>query len=142
MRAIRHSGIGVRDMELMIKFYRDVLGFEIFKEAMESGKFIETILNIPGCVVRTVKMKADEGNLIELLDFGRFSKENETRNMNNYGLTHIAFEVEDVNDLHTKLKGRGIEFNSEPQVSPDGYAKVAFCRDPEGNLIELVEILK
>lgn len=35
-----------------------------------------------------------------------------------------------------------IEFISPPQVSPDSYAKVAFCQAPEGTYIELVELLK
>ena len=34
-----------------------------------------------------------------------------------------------------------IQFNSSPQISPDGYAKVVFCRAPEGTMIELVEVL-
>ena len=35
----------------------------------------------------------------------------------------------------------GIEFISNPKISPDGYAKVAFCKAPEGTFIELVELL-
>jgi hypothetical protein len=29
---------------------------------------------------------------------------------------------------------------TEPRVSPDGRVKVVFCRDPEGNVIEVVSI--
>ena len=35
----------------------------------------------------------------------------------------------------------GVVFNAPPQRSPDGGAKVTFCRDPEGNLLELVEVI-
>ena len=39
------------------------------------------------------------------------------------------------------LTEEGIEFNYPPQTSPDGKVKVAFCRDPDGTLIEMVEEL-
>jgi hypothetical protein len=35
----------------------------------------------------------------------------------------------------------GIDFNAPPQQAPDGGAKVTFCCDPEGNFLELVEVL-
>ena len=42
----------------------------------------------------------------------------------------------------SKIDLYGIEFNAPPQDSPDGYAKVTFCRGPENLLIELVEQIK
>jgi len=35
----------------------------------------------------------------------------------------------------------GVEFICPPEKSPNGFAKVTFCTDPEGNYIELVQIL-
>ncbi len=40
-----------------------------------------------------------------------------------------------------KLKAEGIHFHAPPTVSPDGGAKVTYCHDSEGVMIELVEIL-
>ncbi|HJO63248.1 MAG TPA: VOC family protein, partial [Desulfobacterales bacterium] len=57
------------------------------------------------------------------------------------GITHIAFTVEDIEQVYKRLVQSGITFLSTPQSSPDGYAKVAFCRAPEGTFIELVEEL-
>ena len=36
----------------------------------------------------------------------------------------------------------GIEFNAPPIFSADRGAKVTYCRDPEGVIVELVEIVK
>ena len=57
------------------------------------------------------------------------------------GIAHIAFTVDDVNAAYDRLKNEGVSFISAPKVSPDGYAKVAFCRAPEGTFVELVEVL-
>jgi hypothetical protein len=46
-----------------------------------------------------------------------------------------------LNAEYNRLKDEGVSFNSPPQLSPDGYAKVTFCRAPEGTFIELVEVL-
>ena len=40
---------------------------------------------------------------------------------------------------HEKLIGIGIEFINEPKLNPEKTAKVAFCKDFEGNLLELVQ---
>ena len=37
---IRHTGIVVSDMEKSLKFYRDLLGFKIRKDMVESGDYI------------------------------------------------------------------------------------------------------
>ena len=39
------------------------------------------------------------------------------------------------------IKQSGIKFNAPPQLSPDGYAKVTFCFDPDGTPVELVQVL-
>ncbi len=59
-----------------------------------------------------------------------------------FGFTLIAFTVDDLDREYERLRAAGVAFNARPQTSPDGYAKVTFCRDPEGNLIELVEVLR
>ena len=45
-------------------------------------------------------------------------------------------------ETYNRLVEAGVYFNSPPQLSPDGFAKVTFCKDPDGSLIELVEELR
>ena len=44
--------------------------------------------------------------------------------------------------IYLDLLELGLKFNKNPQRSPDGKAKVCFCRDYDGTLIELVEELE
>lgn len=143
MKAIRHFGIVVEDIEKSLHFYRDLLGLEIKRDIQEEGEFIDTILGLKGVKVRTVKMISDNGDtLVELLEYASHKgKKRENYQIFDLGASHVAFTVGSVQKEYKILKEEGIIFTCEPQVSPDGKAKVAFCYDPDGVPVELVEEL-
>ena len=144
MKNIRHFGIVVTEMEKSLHFYKDLLGLKIKVDALEEGPFIDAISGLKNVKVRTVKMFADEGNtLIELLCY-ESHKRRERRENNeipNIGASHPAFTVNNIDYEYNKLKENGVKFNCSPQISPNGKAKVTFCEDPDGVLVELVEEL-
>ena len=143
MKAIRHAGIVVSDLDKALCFYRDLLGLKIIKKMEESGDYIDNISGFKGIKVTTVKMAADDGNLIELLHYKSHHRMALLRkDICEIGISHVAFTVGDIDKEYLKLKKAGIEFNHAPQISPDGYAKVTFCRDYDNNLVELVEVLR
>lgn len=142
MKAIRHTGIVVSDLEKALYFYRDILGLKIQREMFETGRYIDKLSNLNSVTVKTIKMAADDGNLIELLYYESHPRKPTKRDICDLGCSHIAFTVENLDYEYKRLKRIGIKFNCAPQVSPDGKAKVTFCCDPEGNLIELVEEIK
>jgi len=145
MKAIRHFGIVVTDAEKSLHFYVDLLGLKMQRDMQEEGPFIDSISGLKNVKVRTMKMSAADGNLIELIYYtsdGHVRKNQGKKDICEIGASHAAFTVENVDDEYEKLKKAGVEFNCPPQISVDGMAKVAFCRDPDGVLIELVQMLK
>ena len=143
IKNVRHFGVVVTNMQKSLQFYRDLLGLDIQRELHESGKFLDNMLNMKNVNVHTVKMSVSDGTtLVELLEFESHPKSLQNNvEVSNIGASHLAFTVYDLHDTYTKLKNTGIKFNAPPQNSPDGYAKVTFCYDPDGTPIELVEIL-
>ena len=141
IKAIRHTGIVVSDLDKSLHFYRDLLGFEIVKDKLESGNYIDSVLSLKNASVRTIKMKAPDGNLIELLYFKSHPKKPKNMEIYRIGTSHVAFTVIDLEKCYEILLNSGVKFNAQPQLSPDGYAKVTFCHDPDGTLIELVQVL-
>ena len=139
---IRHVGIVVSNLEESLRFYTQKMGFVVSKRMDESGSFIDKILGFGNLKVTTVKMTLNEGQMIELLDFKSHKTKPGPRSINDIGPTHIAFTVSSVDDIYEEFSRDGVEFISTPVISPDGYAKVAFCKAPEGTYIELVELLK
>ena len=141
IKDIRHTGIVVIDLEASLYFYRDLLGFQVAKQMEEAGDYIDNISSLRNVKVTTVKLASPSGQMIELLKYHSHPTEQMMREICEIGISHIAFTVDDLDIEHERLKDKGIKFKSPPQLSPDGYAKVTFCRAPEGTLIELVEVL-
>lgn len=142
IRAVRHTGIVVSDMDRALCFYRDLLGLDVVSDQYEQGGFIEEVLAMPRVKVRTVKLAATKGStLIELLHFGPASSADGAGNLCRLGPTHAALTVEGLDALHARLSAEGVRFLSRPRTSPDGDVCVAFCSDPDGTMLELVEPL-
>ena len=142
-RAVRHVGIAVKKIDDILPFYRDLLGMKLVKRTDEPSAFVSRLLEIHGCRLVTVKLSTDEGKtLIELLEFAsHHGNDTALPELTGPGITHIALTVRDLDGLYRKLTRAGTLFISPPLKSPDGLARVAFCRDPAGNYLELVEEL-
>jgi lactoylglutathione lyase len=141
IRNIRHTGVVVSNLEQSIDFYVNVLGFKIVKKAIESNSFIDKILGFKDAKVTTIKMITPQEEMIELLYFHTLKGNANGTQLVDYGLTHFAITVDNIQEVWSKLIDRGVNFISPPELSPDGYAKVAFCQDPEGVFIEIVQVL-
>lgn len=138
--SIRHFGIVVKDLEDSLFFYENLLGFKVFKKMKESGPEISTFLGINNVEVTTVKMKNQFNQMIELLSYTKQTNNNDVV-INQLGPTHVALSVSNLDDLYQNFKNQNIEFISSPIITNDKFAKVAFCKAPEGTFIELVEEL-
>ena len=118
-------GLFVNDMATMIRFYRDVLGFEI-KES-------ENALN-----VYLVK----NGTLFMLYERKNFEKMTNRKYEYLNGLNghfEIALYVdtfEEVDSEYAKAVEKGAQSVLEPTTEPWGQ-RTCYIADPEGNLIEI-----
>jgi catechol 2,3-dioxygenase-like lactoylglutathione lyase family enzyme len=138
----RHTGLVVWNLENSLAFYVKILGFRLWKRAVEQGRFIEQVVGIPGVVLEWVKLKAPDNSLLELLQYHSHPDHEayfKLQPSNKPGSSHLAFTVKDIGEQYRILLERGIHCNSEPQTSPDGNVKVLYCHDPDGIIVELVE---
>jgi len=145
MAKLRHIGITVTDMEKSLELYRDYFGFDVTWDQIELGLFIDSLSDIKEVRVRTVKMKDTSGGMIELLQYLSHPKdniENFESKITKIGCSHLALTVDDAEKTYLDLVEFGLKFNCEPLLSVDGSAKVCFCRDFDGTLMEIVEEIK
>ncbi len=142
LKEIRHTGIVVTDMAKSLAFYRDLLGLKVAKDFTEEGDYIDSVLGLSGVKVRMVKLTTADGATVELLQYLSHPRETpNNRQICEIGCSHVAFTVDDIDKEYQRLLKNGVRFNCPPCISPDGYAKVAFCHDPDGTSLELVEVL-
>tara|TARA_B100000886_G_scaffold333611_2_gene287958 strand:- start:6511 stop:6939 length:429 start_codon:yes stop_codon:yes gene_type:complete len=136
---LRHVGLIVKDIDKSYELYKDILGFIPKVDQIEKGEFYEHLTGLVSGVARTSKCYSEDGTCIELIEYQSQSSDDRHKNLTSDGFNHIALNVNDLDSLHEKLIGIGIEFINEPKLNPEKTAKVAFCKDFEGNLLELVQ---
>ena len=142
IKTMRHTGVVVTDMERSLCFYRGLLGMKVILDREQGGEFLERLIGHRDLRIRSVMLQAPDGNRVELFQFHSHPKKApETVEASDIGCSHVAFSVDNVDSAYEKLSEVGIHFNYPPQVSPDGYARVAYCHDPDGTIIELVQVL-
>ena len=141
IKDVRHVGIMVSDMEKSLKFYRDLLGLKVKSLVDEEGEFLDNMLAHENVKNKVAKLYAKNGNaLIELIDSRSYANKKD-RDFFTIGASHFSLTVDDLEKTYDYLVKNGVKFTAPPQQTPDRFAKVTFCEDPDGTLIELVEVI-
>ncbi len=137
---VRHTGIVVQDIDKSILFWTDVLNFRIVSDNLETGNFIEHLLDMPNIKVRTVKMVAADNSMVELLWFPEI-RDSETWNgtFTSTGLTHVALNVKNITEVIEKISKLNYKTINGAKKSDENNVTVAFITGPEKLLIELVQ---
>lgn len=139
---IRHTAIVASDMEKVLPFYRDLLGMEIWADFKDNSEYVQSVTGVKGAKIWNVNLKTPDGATIQLKQFLSHPQNAPPPKLGcDTGLNHIAIQVDDIDAVYENLKAHGIAFHAPPAVSSQGIAKVTICRDPEGVMIELVEML-
>lgn len=138
---LRHIGLVVNDFQPMIKFY-SYFGFKNPKYKEEDVDFYKDMYCYNELsFFDTYKMILDNDNImLELVHYTNINIDK--KNLWNFGFSHIAFTIDNLDKLYNDLKQKGVKFLSAPTLHPEKIVKLCFCEDPEGNLLELVEEIK
>ncbi len=124
-RKLLHTRYRVNDLERTVQFYKDVLGLqEVRRHKSPRGSEL-------------VFMKAPESQ--ELIELCWFPSSGPVQVQPD--LTHLAFEVENLEQFGRHLAKLGIQYSDGPHLKPDGGG-IAFIDAPEGYEIELIQMSK
>ena len=120
-----HTRYRVNDLERTVRFYAEVLGLAEVRRH-KSGRGSELVF-----------MKAPESE--ELIELCYFPQSGPVQVQAD--LTHLAFEVESLEEFGKHLSSKGIKYSDGPHMKPDGSG-IAFIDAPEGYEIELMQFSK
>jgi len=137
---LTHMGICVSDLERSLRFYRDLLGCkEVGRLALE-GESVATLNGMAECKVNAVYLERD-GWRLELLEFPvpGWTGPQAPRPMNQLGITHLSFRVQDLDAACAGLEAAGGGLLHATRLDLPGPTRVIMAFDPDGTRIELIE---
>ncbi len=142
IRGIHHTAISTGNLDRALEFYRDLLGFEVVLEFgwPKGTEPADQITDLKDSSARTAMLKA--GNmLIEVFEYASPSPRpgDPRRPVCDHGITHICLDVVDIEFEYERLKAAGMRFHCPPLDL--GIAKATYGRDPDGNVVELQEVV-
>ena len=134
-----HIAISVKDFDAIKIFYVDILGYEVLWDSdNRSNAALSATVGLPNARMHIAMLKG-YGMHIELFHY--YEPQGEPRTparQCDFGQTHFALSVKDIKGIYSRLNARGVSFVSPPQNIRAG-AWAMYLRDPEGNIIEMVE---
>jgi catechol 2,3-dioxygenase-like lactoylglutathione lyase family enzyme len=140
VRSFSHTGITVSDFNKFVKFYWEVFGCPLVGVADQPSERVKAFFGVegeaPSCKVGWIRVPG--GAVLEIFHFEP-KEAAVTIPWNRVGLTHIAFNVRNLQKWYDYLQSKGVECVSRPERSPRGHS-FFFCRDFDGNLIEMMDL--
>jgi lactoylglutathione lyase len=121
VKRLLHTRYRVHDLEKTVSFYKDVLGLkEVGRQTSGRGSQL-VFLKAPGSDEEIEICKFDESGPV----------------MVGPDLTHLAFEVDDMEKFVKHAAAKGYPLSDGPHST--GTGKIAFIDAPEGYEIELIQ---
>jgi len=131
-KSVDHIAIAVHDLEASIKFYSEVMGYQMRERRETKG---EKTAMISAVMVA--------GPITVVLLQGTSSESQVSRFVDNYGagVQHIAIGVENLPAMADELKAAGMEFDTNV-IEGGGLRQIFSHRDPgSGMMFEFIERL-
>lgn len=125
VKKLLHTRYRVADLEKTIAFYRDVLGLEEVRRSTSGRGSQLVFFKAPGSEELIEICKFDESGPVQV----------------GPDLTHLAFEVEDLEAFASRAASLGYPLSDGPHRSSGGSI-IAFVDAPEGYEIELIQHAK
>ena len=142
---VHHHKICVTDMERSLRFYRDLLGFELIYDAERSGPDYDQIMELQDCRLRVAMLRDRSGqSMLGLLEFHHPPMQPHQGNFYLQGFCTLALEVDDIDEDLRRLTGAGVRALSPVVDLVRGgklVARAVYVFDPDGLRIELYQPL-
>ena len=143
---VSHVAISVRDMDKSLPFYRDLLGLQVTLDAMEpvGGALVR---NQQQGERRAVYMRWGDGPHAPFVVLSEYPDPTpgEPLRLDQIGIHHFAFWVDNLEEIADRLKEGGVHFLTTPRTGdtvrygepPGGKVLTTLFLDPDGTVIQL-----
>ena len=143
MFKIRHIGIVSKgEIEILKNFYEKLIKPHTIKEQTEEGNYIDSIVGMENVKIKTCKLFS-ENITIEIIKYLKPKAYiHEFQNPSFTGLNHISFTVDNFQEAKKLIieSGGFCNNNEVSHIKNSNVKFVKYLRDPENNILEIVEI--
>lgn len=139
-----HTNIAAKDWKKLSDFYINVFDCSVKPPVRKlSGDWLDQATGLSKAELEGVHLllpgHGDNGPTLEIFSY-KDMREPELVMANYTGFTHIAFEVDDVEQTFNaamKNGGQSLGKVTEKAVEGVGFLNFVYFRDPEGNIVEI-----
>lgn len=135
-----HVGVVVDDLQDAVAFFLEI-GLELEGEASVEGEVVDRVVGLEGVRAQIAMLRTPDGHGgLELTKFDAppIDGANQRAPANAAGIRHVAFAVDDIDDVLARLRARGAELVGELGRYKDSY-RLCYVRGPQGVIVELAE---
>lgn len=138
-----HVAISTPDLDRAIAFYTEAFGFErVFDLEWPKGVTdIDEMMALKDTAARAAMLRTGN-SFIEFFEFASPPPEVVTtdRPVHNHGITHLCIAVDDAVAECARLEKLGLRLHCPPSPHPESPLAGTYARDPDGNVIEILEV--
>jgi len=140
IRRMDHVGVVVEDLADAVAFFVE-LGLEQRGAAPVEGDWVDRVVGLEGVSAQIVMLQTPDGTgRLELAKFHAPPAEPDRHPApaNALGLRHVAFVVDDIDEVLARLLARGAALVGELGRYEERY-RLCYLRGPEGIIVELAQ---
>lgn len=137
-----HTSFTVRDLDKALAFWVGALGFEPASVSTRQGRWQEGVTGVAGAELRVAHLYG-HGAHMELIEYTSGAAPAHPFQPSTPCAGHVCFEVDHIDAEWTRLMAAGAKPQGGVTLVDNGPSvglKAAYLRDPDGIIIELVEI--
>ncbi|ELZ59325.1 MULTISPECIES: VOC family protein [Halorubrum] len=131
-----HVGVTVADLDRAVDFYAETFDLDVVAEFSVGGDAFAEAVAVEGASAEFAHLDADDA-IVELVAYEPAGEAGADPELNRPSATHLGLSVDDVEAFYEGLSD-DVETLSPPRTTSSGTT-VLFVRDPEGNLIEVLD---
>lgn len=145
INGLHHIAIATQDMARLSTFYCDLFGFAVLYRGQwkQGNTAIDALVGLQNSAADYEVLGIGDFR-IELFQYRSpvGQRPDPQRPVCDSGITHMCLQVKDIEIEFTRLQRAGMRFHAPPSVvAPGQRHRAVYGRDPDGNVIELIEIL-
>ena len=140
--SFNHTAFTVSDLDRIIPFFRDLLGFELTSRASRDGRLIGRMTAIDGVEVEIAYVQGP-GHRIELIQYkAPEGREVVVPRLCDAGAAHVALDVSGIEALVAASAAYGfapVGDIIEIDAGPNKGSRVVYLRGPDGITVEYLQ---